>query len=202
MIFFLSFIWFGYWSAESGSSLPWSRKWQKFKGLNLSQIPEIIIAISGAWLISHIKLSNGSIPTNVLAFDFAQDVLVIYAFKQAATWALLSGMLKHGYQRDDNGDGVIDYHDGRKSGIKNIVDDIAEGLKIEITDKRYGLVWAGVKGLGMTLPYGGFGALSHPLGHWLSVKLFDKLPYSNAYKEFIGGGLCFSFAALCAYLIL
>lgn len=47
MIYFgiFLFLWFGYWSAEAGASLPWSKKWQDLTSW-ASEVPEFIIALS------------------------------------------------------------------------------------------------------------------------------------------------------------
>lgn len=198
VVFFSSFIWFGYWGAESGASLPWSKKWQKGWGLPLGQLSEMIFAISvaGAWCF--IRNVDEVLPLWVNVHDVVRDSLIVYAGKQAATWALLSNVMTKGYQTDTNNDGVVDYDDGRKSKIKNIVDDLADSIDVPITSPKYGVVWAFTKGALMTLPIGlgVIGGVFHALGHWVAVKVFyddegrGKVSHPNAYKEWIGTGLC------------
>lgn len=208
-LFIGCFIWFGYWGAESGASLPWSSKWQKAFGINLRQVPEIVFATSaaGAWV--YIRNMPDELPLWINVYDFLTASIVMYAGKQAATWALLSNVFTEGYQRDDNGDGVVDYNDGRKSKIKNVADDLAESLNIPITSPKYALVWAFVKGALMTLPIGlGLvGGVFHALGHWIAMKLFynpdgtGKVKKPNAYKEWVGSGLCIAVSLVAMYAI-
>lgn len=204
LIFLGSFLYFGYLSAESGASLPWSG-WQNSFKISLRQLPEIIIAISVAAIAVYFRNLEVPLPLNVNTYDFVTYALLAYAGKQAATWAMLSNNFIKGYKKDDNQDGVVDYNDGRKSKIKNVVDDIADSLDVPITSPKYAWVWSGFKGFIMTWPLGGLGAPGHTFGHWLAVKLFynkdgsGKVKYPNAYKEWIGGGLCFATAICGAY---
>ena len=207
LVFLTSFMWFGFLGAESGASAPWSG-WQK-KSKYFRQIPEIVFALSvaGVWL--YIRNMDEMLPTWVNVHDFIRDALIVYAGKQAATWALLSSVMTKGYHRDDDGDGDVDYDDGRKSGIKNIVDDLADSVDVPITSPKYGIVWAFVKGALMTLPIGlGIvGGVFHALGHWIAVQIFyddegrGKVKYPNAYKEWIGSGLCMGILFTTVYAI-
>lgn len=199
IVFFVFFVWFGYWGAESGASLPWSHKWQKAWGLPLGQVSEMILALSVAGVWCYFRNMDTILPLWVNIHDFIRDAVIVYAGKQAATWALLASVFRDGYQKDTNNDGLVDYNDGRKSKIKNIVDDLAESVGVPITSERYALVWAFVKGVLMTLPIGlgVVGGLFHAIGHWVGFKLFDRTgvfprKHSNAYKEWIGTGLCMS----------
>jgi hypothetical protein len=200
IVFVVSFVWFGFLGAMSGNSLPppfqITQKWA-------GQIPEIIFALSVAGMWLWFRNDGHALPLWVNIHDFARDALIVYAGKQAATWAMLSDVFKNGYQRDDNGDGVVDYDDGRKSKIKNIADDLAESVNVPITSPRYALVWSFLKGALMTLPIGlgVVGGVLHAIGHYLGFKLFDKFDYSNAYKEWIGSGLCLGGLAVMLYLI-
>lgn len=196
LLFIGCFFYFGLLGALSGNSLPppfrITKKW-------MGQIPEIVFALSVAGIAVWFRNLQGTLPLSVNVYDFITFAIFVYAGKQAATWAMLSNNFKNGYQKDTNNDGVVDYNDGRKSKIKNIVDDIAEALNVPITSPKYAWVWATVKGFLMTWPFAGTGAIAHTFGHWLAVKLFDSRPYSNAYKEWIGVGLCVATAVTIAY---
>jgi len=155
--------------------------------------------LAGAWF--YIR-GFGDLPLWINIHDFLSSTVIFYLGKQAATWAMLSSVFENGYTRDDNNDGVIDYEDGRKSKIKNIVDSLAETFGISITSPRYALVWAFVKGAIMTLPIGLglIGGVFHAIGHYLGFKFFVNMPYANAYKEFIGSGLCISVVITVFYM--
>lgn len=196
ILFFIGcFIWFGLLGALSGNSLPppfsITKKW-------VGQIPEVLFAVSVAGLAVWLRNVNSDISWVANLYDFITYGMLVYAFKQAATWAMLANGFKFGYQHDDNNDGVIDYKDGRNSKIKTTIDDIAEALNVPITSVKYAWIWAAVKGFGMSWPFGGLGSPGHVFGHWIAVKLFDKKPYANAYKEWIGVGLCIAPAATFA----
>lgn len=200
IVFFVSFVWFGFLGAMSGNSLPPPfRITSKWAG----QIPELILALSVAGLWCYFRNLGETLPLWVNIHDFLRDAALVYAGKQAATWAMLSAVFRDGYQRDDNNDGVVDYNDGRKSKIKNIVDDLADSIDIPITSPKYAAVWAFVKGVLMTLPIGGglIGGIFHAIGHYLGFKYFDNMSYPNAYKEWIGSGLCFGVTFTILYLI-
>lgn len=200
VLFFIAcFMYFGLLGALSGNSLPppfqIKKKW-------MGQIPEIVFALSVAGLWCYFRNMDSPLPTWINVHDMARDALIVYAGKQAATWAMLANIFRDGYQKDDNADGVVDYKDGRKSKIKNIVDDLAEGVNVPITSPKYAIVWAFVKGALMTLPIGlgVLGGIFHAVGHWLGFKLFDKFPYSNAYKEWMGSGVCLAVLFTVIYI--
>jgi len=204
LLFIGSFMWFGIIGALSGNSLPppfqIKAKWA-------GQVPEILFALSiaGAW--TYIRNIDGGLTAWVNIHDFIRDAVLVYFGKQAATWAMLSSVMIFGYQRDDNGDGVVNYSDGRKSKIKNIADDLAEAVNVPITDPRYGAVWAFLKGVLMTFPigFGIIGGVFHALGHWGVIKTLynkdgtGKVKYPNAYKEWVGTGLCGAGTMTIAY---
>lgn len=167
MTLILAIIWFGYWSAEAGKSLPWSHRWQ----VATDSLPEIIIALSvGALFFWAFPLMGFA--------GFVLASAVAYGGKQAATWALLRW------------DTHVHQNPLRKSRWRFIVDPVAVRLGFRVGDEGYAWLWAAWKGFMMTLPIGGTGLLFHPLGHEIGSHAQGRLRGDpNMWKEIAGGGI-------------
>lgn len=169
------FIWFAYWSAESGASLPWSSKWQSFTSWG-NQLPEWIIAASVAGLATWgwndvFSLGWWNIAVFVVSFFIA------LAGKESATWAYLNWQSHT--PRSPN----------RQSTLRPINDFIAGLFGFELGDEGYAWVWAATKGFIMTLPIIPTGTVFHPVGHEIGSHAEGRLPGDpNMYKELSGGG--------------
>ena len=196
--YILIILWFGYWSSEAGASFPWSKKWQDLVGF-FSEVPEIIIALSvgavavlcwpvtGWWM-----LAVGVIST-----------AIAYAGKQSATWGLLSDKWD-GYDVGDKGvTETPDFDDYRDNTITPLVVLIMKLFNFKATSPALAWIWSGIKGLFMTLPVGGTGLVTHPIGHYLGWKIgwqFFTGKGRNATKEFLGGA--FGIGIPCVILLL
>lgn len=179
-------LWFAYWSAESGASLPWSKLWQD-KLDWLSELPEAIIALSTAGIATWGWGALFGLSPLASVGVFIASTVVTYAGKQSATWAYLNWT---GHTKDKDGDGVITDADGRNSTLFGVNNFIAGLFGFKLGDEGYSWTWAGTKGLIMTLPFAGTGAVFHPLGHELGSHAKGRLPGdANMYKELSGGGI-------------
>lgn len=182
MIYVALFLWFGFWSAEAGQSLPWSAKWQKGA---LKIVPELVIGLSiaiiGVWGWG--ELFNLSALWSIgLFFAFW---LVSYLGKQSATWAYLvwEGYPDPSYDRD--------------STTKPFNDWLAYELGYKLGDEGYSWVWAFTKGLVTTLPVMALGAIFQPLCRELASHARGRLKGEpNTYMEFVGDGLAYTLACV------
>lgn len=170
-------VWFGYWSAESGASLPWSKKWQD-KWSWGSEVPEAIIAIS----VGSIAVWGWDQAFNISALWviglWIAFIAIAYAGKQSATWAYLTWE-SHTPRNPD-----------RKSTLRPLNDFIASLFGYRLGDEGYSWIWAATKGLIMTLPLAGTGTIFHPIGHEIGSHAQGRLPGdSNMWKELSGGGV-------------
>lgn len=153
---------------ESGASFPWSEKWQRGLGLPLAQVPEMLsalilsgMAIHGYFLLGidldmilkvgfwhfHFGLSLGFILFIIIS-------LITYAGIQSATWLFLH------WTTYDNPDME------RTSTTKPLVDLLA--YKIggwKLGEEGYAWTACALKGLIITLPFGGLGVILFPLGY-------------------------------------
>ena len=183
-------LWFAYWSAESGASLPWSRKWQGFASWG-SQLPEWIIAISVASLAAWGWGEIFSLHILTYVLILALSFVVSLAGKESGTWAYLK------WTKDPSPNTE---RDGTLKGFNDAVGDL---FGYSLGDEGYSWIWAATKGLIMTLPIGGFGVITHPLGHEIGSHAKGRLPGDpNMWKELAGGGLAYGpTAALFIYLV-
>lgn len=183
MIYALIILWFGFWSAGAGGSIPWLKKLLDEGADWLSESPEFIIALS----IANVAVYGWDTPAGwVTWLVFALSAVVAYAGKQSGTWAYLNW---EGFNKDVNKDGVVDEKDGRDSTLRRINDWISNMFKYKLGDEGYSWVWAGVKGFIQTLPVGGTGALFLPLGHEVGSHAKGRLNNWNMYKEFSAGAI-------------
>lgn len=197
MFFIFLSLWLGYWSAEAGASLPWSKLWQDKKKW-FSEIPEFIIAFT-------ISIISIYVFNNIFNFNFIDGMMlfllmvsVSYSGKQSATWAYLTWS---GYLKDDNKDGVIDNRDGRKSTLKFINDWISSKINKKLGDKEYSWVWAFTKGFITTFPVFGFGCLFQPLCREVASHAKSRLAGdSNMYME-IADGVSYAMSC-CVFLFI
>lgn len=175
MIYLFLIAWFGYWSAESGASLPWSSKWQT--GL-FQQLPECIIAITVGTIAVWGWDQVFTIPALYVILGWIAFIAIAYAGKQSATWAYLI-WTKNTPRNPD-----------RQSTLRPINDWIARMLNYKLGDEGYSWIWAATKGLIMTAPIGGTGVLFHPLGHEIGSHAYGRLPGDpNMWKEISGGAI-------------
>lgn len=185
MLYFLIIVWLGYWSAESGASLPWSSKWQNQVDW-FSEIPEIITAftISAIGIYGWYDIFNLSlfwvIPMWLVFF------IIAYAGKQSATWGFLNWT---GHKKDKNNDGIIDDRDGRNSTLRDWNNWVSSLFNWKLGDEGYSWVWAATKGFIITIPVGGItGLIFFPLGHELGSHADGRLfGDPNMWKELISG---------------
>lgn len=188
MIYLLIFsiAWFAYWSAESGSSLPWSDKWQGLFSWG-HRVPEIVIALSiGTVAVWGWDKMLGISALWVL-LSWVGFFFIALAGKESATWAYLRWT---GHTEDKNGDGVITEEDGRDSTLFGLNNWIAKLFGYRLGDEGYSWVWAMTKGFIMTLPVIPTGAIFHPLGHEIGSHAKGRLSGdSNMWKELTGGGI-------------
>lgn len=155
--------------AESGGSFPWSRKWQKEMGLDLSQVPEIIAAVLLTLITLEAYENFGLDLSQIITVGFSHYHLglslgvilfivcgfVTYAGIQSATWMFL---------RWDDGD--KDPNTERSSTTKPFVDWLAEKIGgWKLGDEGYSWTAAGVKGFIASLPFGGLGCILFPLSY-------------------------------------
>lgn len=180
----LLILWFAYWSAESGSSLPWSSKWQNRVDW-FSELPEATIALSTAGIATWGwgTLFGLSPLASVLVFLLTAGAT--YAGKQSATWGYLNWT---GHTKDENGDGVITDADGRKSTLFGVNNFIARLFGFKLGDEGYSWVWAATKGAIITAPVGFTGLITFPIGHEIGSHAKGRLPGEpNMWKELISG---------------
>lgn len=172
----LLILWMAYWSAESGASLPWSHKWQD-KVDWFSEVPEAIfsLTVAGAATLGWVMIL-GLTPWWASAL-FLVSVIITYVGKQSATFAYLTWNTH------------VNRNPDRQSTLKPVNDFISGLFGWKLGDEGYSWVWASVKGLIMTLPLAGTGAISFPLGHEIGSHARDRLPGDpNMWKELSSGG--------------
>jgi len=182
-----SVIWFAYWSAESGASLPWSSKWQGLTSWT-HKLPEWIIALSvGTVAVWGWGTMFDVSPLIVIGLWLIFSGIAL-AGKESATWAYLRWT---GHTEDKDGDGVITDADGRDSTLFGFNNWIAKLFGYRLGDEGYSWMWAMTKGFIMTLPVGGItGAIFHPIGHEIGSHAKGRLSGdSNMWKELTGGGI-------------
>lgn len=167
--------WFAYWSAEAGASLPWSSRWQNYRGWNLRQVPEMILACSVA-LCGLVEWGLFGPWYETLGW-FTLFSAVAYAGKQAATFAFLIW------------ESHVPRNPDRQSTLRPLNDKIAKLFGWEFGDEGYSWVWAMTKGFIITAPVNPvLGAVFHPLGHELGSHAKGRLPGDpNKWKEIAGG---------------
>lgn len=98
--------------------------------------------------------------------------VISYAGMQSATWMFLR------WESHD------DPNTERSSTLKPIVDWLASRWGYKIGDEGYAWVAAGVKGFIITLPIGGVGAITWPLGYEVGSHLKGRVEDYTAYSEF------------------
>lgn len=154
----------GWLGAEAGASFPWSAKWQKFKGLNLTQAPEIALALIFTYI------SNTGIESfyDLSWLETLNIALIIYAGIQSATWMFLKW---------DDGD--KNPNTKRGSTTKPLVDWIAEQFGWKLGDEGYSWTAATVKGTIITLPMGGLGGIFFALGYEVGSHAKGRVPFNS-----------------------
>lgn len=188
MIYLFIIVWLSYWSAESGASLPWSKKWQDNKKY-YSELPELIIALTIASIAIYgwgLVFNIGSISSILLWIVF---VAVSYAGKQSATWGYLQW---DGYTKDLN----------RQSKLRKWNDWLASKFNFRLGDEGYSWVWAFTKGFITTLPVLGLGCIFQPLCREVSSHAEGRLKGdSNMYME-LSDGIAYGLACVAFLIIL
>lgn len=169
-------LWFAYWSAESGGSLPWSSTWQDKKGW-YSEVPEAIVALSVGFIAAWGWDRLLDIPFLYTFVGLVIAVLVAYAGKQSGTWAYLRWQS----HKDPN--------TARTSTLKPFNDFVGKLFGYRLGDEGYSWIWAATKGFIMTLPILGLGIVFHPLGHELGSHAKGRTKSPNTWKELAGGGI-------------
>lgn len=190
LFYLLLLVWFAYWSAESGASLPWSHKWQD-KWSWASELPEAIIAISVGFIAVWGWGQVFDISALWVIGLWIVFIAIAYAGKQSATWAYLA-WTNHAPRDPD-----------RKSTLRSFNDFIGKLFGYRLGDEGYSWIWAATKGFIMTLPLGGTGIFFHPIGHEIGSHAKGRLfGDSNMWKELSGGGIGIGTSAiLFIYLI-
>ncbi len=173
MLYFSIAIILAYLNAEAGSSLPWSSAWQDIKSW-FSEIPEALISlIIGTIAVFGYCILAGMSPWWTLLM-FPLPSLITYAGQQSATWAYLTW------------EGHKNPNTDRDSTLKEINDVFAGLLGFKLGDEGYSWVWAATKGFIITLPIGGTGIITFPLGHELGSHAKGRLPGDpNMWKELV-----------------
>lgn len=175
MLYIILLLWMAYWSAESGASLPWSQKWQDIKGW-YSEVPEAISAIT----IATVGVTGWY---NLIGFQalyvilgWVAGIALAYAGIQSATWAYL----RWKSHKDPN--------TTRSSTLKPLNDFIGKLFGYRLGDEGYSWIWAATKGFITTIPVGGIGLITFPLGNELGSHAEGRLPGDpNMWKELAGG---------------
>lgn len=186
-------VWFSFWSAQAGRSFPdWLSGWQDRWSWG-SEVPEFTIAVSigclGIW--GGDRLTD--IPALWLIAMWFVFIGISYAGKQSGTWAYLN---HEGYEKDDNGDGVVDELDGRQSTLREMNDAIAAMFSYKLGDEGYSWIWAASKGFITTVPIFGFGVVFQPIWREIMSHAEGRLSGdSNMYME-IGDGLAYACSAI------
>lgn len=189
--FILICAWFGYWSAESGASFPWSKAWQS-KASVLTELPELIIALSIASIAAWGWGELFGLSLVASAVVFFVSAVIAYAGKQSATWAYLKW---EGFTKDRNKDGVIDNKDARNSTLFGFNDWLASRFGYKLGDEGFSWVWAFTKGLITTAPIGFTGAIFQPLCREAASHAKGRLPGDpNTYLE-LADGLAYAISA-------
>lgn len=184
MLYFCLTLWYAYWYAEAGGSLPWSSKWQtswtKF-------IPEFLLAVTTGCLGASGFWTAGSLEYVLAALCLSG---VSYAGLQSATWAYLP-WVSHVPRNPD-----------RQSTLRGFIDKLATVFGSYLGKESYSWIWAAVKGFIITAPVGCTGVILHPLGHEIGYHIGKRLPGDpNMYKELISGATLGSASVLYLYLM-
>lgn len=219
LTFLAFFVFFGIASAQAGYSFKFFNNklqdWQNKIPLG-NRIPEFAIAImfgivaiygwdDATSMIHHytsafpVDSVNSLLITCLIFFVFFFGISVVAAFvgKESATVYYLPGNWDTGWTRDDDGDGDIDFDDGRKSTMRPFNDVIAKMLGVNLNDKWYPKIWAFTKGLLISIPIGFLCAPFMPLtrhigirfGEWMNKRYGHDV---NTYAELVGDGLAYS----------
>ena len=192
-LWFALFIWMGFWSSQAGGSFPFWRSWQEERSHG-NRIPELVLAVSigsiGVWGWGKLFPDISSLMAVALWL-----VLIVISFggKESGTW----GYLNHtGHTKDMNKDGVIDNKDARDGTTTRWNIWLASWFGWKLGDEGFSWVWAFTKGLMTTLPLGGLGCISQPIGREIASHAKGRLKGDpNTYMEFVGDGFGYSVAA-------
>ncbi len=163
-----------YLSAEAGASLPWSAKWQSKKDW-YSEVPEALMAlvIGVCGTVGSISLLGLSCIPAIMYFILGTGVA--YAGMQTATFMYLRWTTHTPVE-------------GRTGTLSKLNDFLWNALGFEAGDEGYSWGWASVKGLITTLPVGGLGVITYPLGHEVSSHAEGRLPGDpNMWRELVSG---------------
>lgn len=181
-------LWMGYWSAESGASLPWSKKWQDTKDW-FSEVPEAIFAITIACvaIVGWYGILGASALYVILGW--LAFIVVAYLGQQSATWAYLTW---EGHSNPDT---------DRTSTLKPFNDWLAELFGYRLGDEGYSWVWAATKGFIITAPVGFTGAITFPLGHEIGSHAGGRLPGDPSMWKEITSGMAIG-VSLVVFLLL
>lgn len=178
--------------AESGASLPWSKKWQSktIAGHALSQLPEIVDSVlMGLIVMQGYDALGLDVAFHWEGLIFLAATAIMYAGVQSATWMFLQW------------EGHSDPDTDRDASTKPIVDKIAERFGWKLGDEGYSWVAATVKGGIMTLPMGGLGGIFFALGYEIGSHAYGRVDkWIN--PHIISEGLSFAGIALYAALFL
>lgn len=189
MIYAFLVFWFGYWSAESGASLPWSESWQN-KFPFAKRLPELIIAVSIGFIAVFFWSSFFDFSPFWIIGIWAASIAIAFAGKEAATWAYLDWE-SHTPKTPE-----------RKSTLRPLNDFIGRIFGYRLGNEGYSWIWAASKGFIMTLPLGGTGALFHPIGHEIGSHAKGRLlGDSNMWKEIAGGAIGIGIPACICILL-
>jgi hypothetical protein len=175
MFYIFLILWLGFWSAESGASYPWSKKWQDLVSWG-SEVPEAVLSLTIGLLgtFGYCLLLGINPLWSLLMFPL--PTAIVYAGQQSATWAYLRWSSHANPDKD------------RESTLKGLNDFMAGLLGYKLGDEGYSWVWAATKGFIITLPIGGIGAITFPLGHELGSHAKGRLPGDpNMWKEQASG---------------
>lgn len=187
LIILISFIWFAYWGAESGASLPWSSEWQDKWSFG-SEIPEIIISLSVAIIATYGLGKLIDLSWYLLGAISLVYVVIAYIGKQSGTWAYLTW------------ESHVNRNPDRQSTLRPWNDFVAGLFGWQLGDEGYSWVWAATKGFIMTLPLGGTGLIFHPIGHEIGSHAEGRLSGDrNMWKELSASGFCYA-GAIAVFL--
>lgn len=168
--------WTAYLSAESGASLPWSSEWQD-KVDWFSEVPEAVLALTVGIVATLGWAHTSDLSSLYIGLCLLLSTGLAYMGKQSGTWAYLTWETH------------VPRNPDRESTLRPVNDYIANIFGWKLGDEGYSWVWAAVKGFILTLPIGGTGAVSFPLGHELGSHAKGRLEgSSNMWKEAASGG--------------
>lgn len=183
-------LWFGYWSAESGASLPWSHKWQNIKSY-YSEIPELVIALSFATIGFYGFSQIFDISDFWAIILFTLFTIISYAGKQSATWVYL------------NWEGHKNPNTERRSTLFKLNNYIGAKMGYKLGDEGFSWVWAFTKGFITSLPVCCLAAIFQPLCREVASHAKGRLPGDpNTYMEFVGDGFAYAFACFSFLLLI